>query len=97
VHVYYEKGAAMHAVFIPFTINDRDALPSVLDEVVQEVSAAPGFVSVYGMTLGQDDGVAVLVFDSEASASLQALGARVMQKPALTVGTPEVGEVVAHA
>ena len=69
----------------------------MLDEVVQDVSVAPGFVSVYEVTLGQDEGIAILVFDSEASASLQALAARVMQKTALSVGTPEVGEVVAHA
>jgi hypothetical protein len=87
----------MYAAVIPFTINDRDALPTVLDEVVQDVSAAPGFVSVYGVALGQDEGIAILVFDSEASASLQALAAQVMEKTALTVGTPKVGEVVAHA
>jgi hypothetical protein len=87
----------MHAVVIPFAINDRGALPTVLDEVVQDVSVAPGFVAVYGVALEQDKGIAILVFDSEASASLQALAAQVMQKNALTVGTPEVGEVVAHA
>jgi hypothetical protein len=87
----------MHAVVIPFTINDRLALQTDLDEVVREVSAAPGFVSVYSVALGHNDGIAILVFDSEASASLQALGAQVMQRAALTVGRPEVGEVVAHA
>jgi hypothetical protein len=87
----------MHAAVIPFTINDQGALATVLDEVVQDVSVAPGFVSVYGVDLGHDEGIAILVFDSEASASLQALAARVMQKTALTVGTPQVGEVVAHA
>jgi hypothetical protein len=87
----------MHAAVIPFTINDRGALPTVLDELVQDVSVAPGFVSVYGVTLEQDEGIAILVFDSETSASLQALAAQVMQKTALTVGTPQGGEVVAHA
>jgi hypothetical protein len=87
----------MHAAVIPFTIDDRAALPAVLDEVVQDVSVAPGFVSVYGVALGQDEGIAILVFESEASASLQALGAQVMERAALTVGRPQVGEVVAHA
>jgi hypothetical protein len=87
----------MHAVVIRFTVNDRLALPTELDEVVREVSAAPGFVAVYGVALGQDQGISILVFDSEVSASLQALGARVMEHPSLTVGTLEVGEVVAHA
>jgi hypothetical protein len=87
----------MHAAVIPFAFSERGALPTVLDELVQEVSTAPGFVSVYGVTLGQDEGIAILVFDSEASASLQALAAQVMQKTALTVGPPRVGEVVAHA
>jgi hypothetical protein len=86
----------VHAVVIPFTINDPVALPAELVEVVREVSASPGFVSVYGVTLGRDHGVSVLVFDSEASASLQALGVQVQQHTAFTVGTLEVGEVVAH-
>ena len=87
----------MHAVVIRFTINDRLALPTELAEVVRDASAAPGFVAVYGIALGQDQGISILVFDSEASASLQALGAQVMEHTALTVEPPEVGEVVAHA
>jgi hypothetical protein len=87
----------MYAVVIRFTINDRVALAAQLEQVVRDVSAAPGFVAVYGVTLEQDEGVSILVFDSETSASLQALGAQVMEHTALTVRSTEVGEVVAHA
>jgi len=43
----------MHAAVIPFTISDRGALPTVLGELVQDVSVALGFVSVYGVTWGR--------------------------------------------
>jgi len=87
----------MHAVVIRFTINDRRALPSELAQVVREVSTAPGFVAVYGVALDEDQGMSIFVFDSEVSASLQAIGAQVMEHTSLTVDTSEVGEVVAHA
>jgi hypothetical protein len=96
-HVHREKGAAVHAVVIRFTINDRLALATELEEVVREVSAAPGFVAVYGVAVGQDQGISILVFDSEVSASLEALASRVAEHRAVTVATVEVGEVVAHA
>ena len=67
----------MHAVVINATITDRDALPTALDELVPEVSGAPGFVAGYWIALGQDQGIAILMFDSEASASLQALATQV--------------------
>jgi hypothetical protein len=96
-HVHSEKGGAMHAVVIRFTINDRIALPAELEKIVRDVSVSPGFVAVYGVTLGQDEGVSVLVFDSKVAAGLEALGAQVMERTALTVQAIEVGEVVAHA
>ena len=37
----------MQAVVIKATITDRDALPTALDELVPEVSGAPGFVAGY--------------------------------------------------
>jgi hypothetical protein len=77
----------VHAVVIRFTINDRLALATELEEVVREVSAAPGFVAVYGVALGQDEGISILVFDSEVSASLEGLAAQVAEHRAVTVAT----------
>ena len=87
----------MHAVVIKATITDRDALPTALDELVPEVSGAPGFVAGYWIVLEQDQGISILVFDSEASASLQALATQVAGSAAATIDSVEVGEVTAHA
>ena len=87
----------MQAVVIKATITDRDALPTALDELVPEVSGAPGFVAGYWIVVGQDQGIAILVFDSDASASLQALATQVAGSDAATIDSVEVGEVTAHA
>ena len=85
----------MHAVVINAAITDRDALPTALDELVPEVSGAPGFVAGYWIALGQNQGISILVFDSEASASLQALTTQVAGSDAATIDSVEVGEVSA--
>ena len=87
----------MHAVIINAKITDRDARPTALDELVPEVSGAPGFVAGYWVALGQDQAISILVFDSEASASLQALATQVAGRSAATIHSVEVGEVTAHA
>jgi hypothetical protein len=87
----------MHAVVIKATITDRVALPTALNELVPEVSDAPGFVAGYWIVLGQDRGISILVFDSEASASLQALATQVAGREAATIDSVEVGEITAHA
>lgn len=87
----------MHAVVVRFTINDRLALPTELEEIVREVSTAPGFVAVYGLSVAEGEGIAILVFDSEVSASLEALATKVTEHRAVTVVSAEVGEVIAHA
>ncbi len=87
----------MHAVVINATITDRDALPTALDELVPQVSGAPGFLAGYWIALRQDQGIAILVFDSDDSASLQALATQVAGSDAVTIDSVEVGEVTAHA
>jgi hypothetical protein len=60
----------MHAVVVRVTINDFEiARPILENEVVPQVSGAPGFVAGY-WTRSQDgsNGLGVTVFDSEESA-----------------------------
>ena len=87
----------MHAVVINATITDRDALPTTLTELVPQVAGAPGFVAGYWIVLKRAQGMAVLVFDTEDSASLEALVAQVAGSDAATIDSIEVGEVTAQA
>ena len=87
----------MHAVVIKATITDRDALPTTLDELVPVVADAPGFVAGYWIDLGRDQGISILVFDSEDKASIQALATQVAGSDAATIDSVEVGEVTARA
>jgi hypothetical protein len=93
----HEKRTAMPAVVIKATINDRDTLPTTLTELVPVVSGAPGFVGGYWILLGRDQGIASLVFDTEESASLQALATQVAGTEAATTDRLEAGEVRAQA
>ncbi len=87
----------MHAVLIPVTFNDRPAAAAELDGLVPRISGMPGFVAGYWVSLSQDNGTAMIVFDSEDGA--QAMAAVVKGTPpgAVSAGTIEVGEVMAHA
>ena len=87
----------MHAVVIKATITDRPALPTTLTELVPAVSGAPGFVAGYWILLGQNRGIAILLFDTEDSASLQAIATQVAGSDAATIDSVEVGEVAAQA
>ena len=87
----------MHAVVIKATITDPDALPTTLTELVPMISGAPGFVAGYWIRLPQDQGISILVFDTEDSASLQALATQVAGTDAATIDSVEVGEVTAQA
>ena len=87
----------MHAVVIKATITDRDTLPTTLTELVPVVSGAPGFVAGYWILLGQDQGISILIFDTEDSASLEALATQVAGNDAARIDSVEVGEVRAQA
>lgn len=87
----------MHAVVVSVTVHDRDAAVSELHEqVVPTVSGAPGFVAGYWIALPNGRGRGTIVFDSEGAAQAAAgqIGA---QRPAVTIDSVEVGEVVANA
>ncbi len=87
----------MHAVVIRVTINDMPAARAELEELVPRVSGAPGFVAGYWVSLSQDKGTSIAVFDSEAAA--QALVDQMAAAPAMAVSIDnvEVGEVIAQA
>jgi hypothetical protein len=87
----------VYAVVIKATITDRNALPPELSDLVPRVSDAPGFVAGYWIVLGQNQGISILVFDSEDRASIQALAAQVAGSAAATIDSVEVGEVTAQA
>jgi hypothetical protein len=87
----------MHAVVIPVTFNDRSAAKGELEGLVSQVSGMPGFVAGYWVALSQESGTAMIVFDSEDSAQALATVARGAPVGAVTTGSIEVGEVMAHA
>jgi hypothetical protein len=87
----------MHAVVANVTVHDREAaIANLRDEVVPQVSGAPGFVAGYWVDLGGGRGTSVVVVESEEIARA---GAAQLQSPGqfITFDSVEVGEVVASA
>ena len=87
----------MHAVVVNVTVQDPEAATSSLrDEVVPQVSGAPGFVAGYWVGLDGGRGTSVVVFESEEAARTAAARA---QSPGefVTFDSVEVGEVIANA
>jgi hypothetical protein len=93
----------MHAVIVNVTIADSqfDASRKVLqDNIVPQVSKAPGFVKGY-WTAAPDrrSGTSIVVFKTQSDAEDAAKNARNQPTPAagVTLGSVEVREVVAEA
>jgi hypothetical protein len=87
----------MHAVVVRLTINDLAAdLDALRDQVVPQVSQAPGFVTGFWTRQG-NTGLSFVVFDSEAAAGAAADGVRSAMPDVTVVDDIEVREVVAHA
>ena len=87
----------MHAVVIHVTINDPEAaMPELRDQVVPQVSQAPGFVAGYWVRLAGNKGASIVAFESEEQARSAAEQAQ-MGRGTVTFDSVEVGEVVAHA
>jgi heme-degrading monooxygenase HmoA len=89
----------MHAVVVRVTVNDREAATQQLREgVVPAVSQAPGFVAGYWTRKeGSDQGLSMILFESEEAANQTAARIDSMAPDAVTVGDVEVREVVANA
>jgi hypothetical protein len=88
----------MHALVIRVTIHDREKAEEFLKEqVVPNVSQAPGFVAGYWTHPGEGKGASMIVFESEEAAA--GVEERIRQAPAefVTFDSIEVAEVIAHA
>lgn len=87
----------MHAVVVNVTINDPQAATETLrNQIVPQVSGAPGFVAGYWVNVGENHGVSLVAFESEEAARAAADRA---EAPGdfVTFNSVEVGEVVANA
>ena len=87
----------MHAVVVKVTIMDRaSADESLQNNVVPQVSQAPGFVAGY-WTRKDNTGLSMIVFDSEAAAQAVSEQVPSMVPDSVTLEGVEVREVAAHA
>ncbi len=87
----------MHAVVVRVTIQDQETANKLLHEqVVPQVSQAPGFVTGY-WTRKDDAGLSIVVFESEDAARAASERVRGMVPEAVTLEDVEVREVVANA
>lgn len=89
----------MHAVVVAVTVNDGEAATTHLrEEIVPQVSQAPGFVAGYWVRLESGDGGrSVIVCESENAA--RDIASQIQPPPdaAITLESVDVGEVVANA
>ena len=87
----------MHAVVARLTINDLAAdLDALREQVVPQMSQAPGFVSGYWTRKGAT-GLSMIIFDSPGAAETAAESLRSAMPDAATLDEIEIREVVAHA
>jgi hypothetical protein len=88
----------MHAVVVRVTIEDREAAQRALTEqVVPGVKQAPGFVAGYWTAGSGNDGLSIVVFESEEAARSAGEMVRDRVPQGVNVEDVEVREVVAHA
>jgi hypothetical protein len=91
------KEIRVHAVVAKVTIKNREAAEKVLrEQIVPRVSQAPGFVHGY-WTRKDDQGLAMVVFESEDAATVISQQVPNMVTADVTLESVEVREVVAHA
>ena len=81
---------------LPGGVND-ERLAALRDEVVPMVSAAPGFVAGYWLEPDGDDGLSIVVFDSEASAKAAAPPVGTDMGHGVTIKSVEHRAVLGHA
>jgi hypothetical protein len=87
----------MHAVVVTVTISDHEVAESHLrEQIVPQVSRAPGFVAGY-WARKEDSGLGMVMFESEDAAKAMSERVGSMTPDVVTVENVEVREVVAHA
>jgi hypothetical protein len=88
----------MHAVVVRANLSDDDSasLEELREQIVPRVAQAPGFVTGYWVRLeGERQGASVIVFESEDNA--RSAAGQFQPPEGVTLGSIEVGEVVANA
>lgn len=87
----------MHAVVVKVNISDAESsLGELKENVVPQVSQAPGFVAGY-WTRKDDSGLSMVLFESEEQADQMSERVRTSLPQGVTLEKIEVREVVAHA
>ena len=90
----------MHAVVATATIRDFDRARQGLDQMVPTIAQAPGFVAGYWTRSESNQGLSMVVFESEEAAQQVAERLRTEGPPdpeAVTIDNVEVREVVKSA
>lgn len=90
----------MHAVVTNVTVNDEATGTARLrDEIVPQLSSAPGFIAGYWVRLSGGKGTSIVSFESEGAAQtmVDMIRARPTVDDSVTIDTIEIGEVVASA
>lgn len=88
----------MHAVIVDVTVNDPEAAGEALsNQVIPQVSQAPGFVAGYWVARSAGKGTSMVVFETEDQAQVAAAGVREMAGMHVTVESVDVGQVIGHA
>jgi hypothetical protein len=94
-----DRRERMHAVVVRVTVNDPEAATQALrEDVVPTVSQAPGFVAGYWTRgEGSNQGLSMVVFESEDAANAAAERIPSGVPDAVTLDDVEVREVIASA
>lgn len=90
----------MYAVPHTVTITDQSAAQAGLEQAVPQTAGLPGFVAGYWLARAANQGLAVIIFDSEENAQSYADFLRTMPPaPGVTMDRESIGvcEVLAHA
>jgi hypothetical protein len=90
----------MHAVVASATIHDFDRARQGLDQMVPTIAQVPGFVAGYWTRSEDNQGLSMVVFESEDAARSVAERLRTEGPPdpdAVTIDNVEVREVVKNA
>lgn len=93
-----QEEAHMHALVFRVTIHQQEEANRLLhEEFVPALSQAPGFAAGYWVSTGENEGTAVIAFESEDAAQRAAEHGDPPPPDVMTVESFDIGEVVAHA